>query len=136
MAQRCFHIKDDRVIEVDQVVRGIGEEGVPFERSRPLRGRVRRRDELRDALARCAECGIVERRQILARGTARVRSNVGGVPFAARERTVLVSIGGDEARIHSEAITADQTLSQAGLYDRLEQAPQDVALPEPAVAIA
>jgi hypothetical protein len=49
---------------------------------------------------------------------------------------VLVSIGGDEARIHSEAITADQTLSQAELYDRLEQAPQDVALPEPAVAIA
>jgi hypothetical protein len=49
---------------------------------------------------------------------------------------VLVSIGGDEARIDSEAITADQTLSQAELHDRLKQAPQDVALPEPAVAIA
>jgi hypothetical protein len=31
---RRFHIKDDRVVEIDQIIRSIGEEGVPFERSR------------------------------------------------------------------------------------------------------
>jgi hypothetical protein len=42
----------------------------------------------------------------------------------------------DEARIDSKAVAANQTLSEAALHDRLELAPQDVTVPEAAVAIA
>ena len=70
--------------------------------------------------ARRAECGIIERRQILARGTAGVRADVGGLPLAAWKRTVLVGVGRDEARIDSKAVAANQTLSEAALHDRLK----------------
>ena len=35
-----LHIDNDRVVEVDQVVRRVGEEGVPFEGACPLRRRI------------------------------------------------------------------------------------------------
>lgn len=48
-------IEDDRVLGVDQVVGGIGEEGVALVRSGPLRRRIGLRDELRRNRAGGAE---------------------------------------------------------------------------------
>jgi hypothetical protein len=58
-------IDDDRVLDVDQVVRRIGEEGLAAVRSRPARRRVGGRNELRGNLSRGSESGIVEDCQIL-----------------------------------------------------------------------
>src|SRR6266699_6704662 len=47
-ADACrLDIDDDRRLEVDQIVVGVGKEGVPLVSACPLRRGVRRRDELR-----------------------------------------------------------------------------------------
>ena len=54
----------------------------------------------------------------------------------AGNRPLLVGVGRDRARIHREAFAANKTLAQAPLHHRLEQMPQDIALPEPAMTVA
>jgi len=51
------------------------------------------------------------------------------LPRLAGNRALLVGVG-------SEAFTADQALAQASPHHRLEQVPQDIALPEAAVPVA
>jgi len=43
---RCLHIQDDGVLQVDQIVGAVGEEGEPAIGSRPARGRIGGRDKL------------------------------------------------------------------------------------------
>jgi hypothetical protein len=62
-------IDDDRSFEVDQVIVGIGEEGMPLVSAGPLRGRIRSRDELWYRLARCAPGRFVQRVEVLADGS-------------------------------------------------------------------
>ena len=52
------------MVDVDQVVGRIGEEGRPAVRRGSPRRRIGRRDELGRHLARCAERGIVEHGEI------------------------------------------------------------------------
>jgi hypothetical protein len=47
-------IDDDRCLQIDQVVVGVGKEGMPFVSAGPLCGRIRLGDELRYRLAGCA----------------------------------------------------------------------------------
>ncbi len=63
--RRRLDIDDDRVLDVDQVVRRVGEEGLATMRPRPACRRVGGRDELRRALGRSSESGIIEDSQIL-----------------------------------------------------------------------
>jgi hypothetical protein len=60
-----FNIDDDRVLDIDQIVGGIGEEGLPAMGSSPARRRIGRRDELGCDLARSAEGCVIENCQIL-----------------------------------------------------------------------
>ncbi len=64
-------IDDDGVLQVDQVVGGIGEEGRPLVGGGPARGRIHRRDELgRHRRGRAERC-VVQHRQILVDSPAR-----------------------------------------------------------------
>ena len=58
-------IDDDGMVEVDQVVGGVGEEGMPLQRAGPLRRGIGPRDELRLDLAGRAPGGLVQRVEIL-----------------------------------------------------------------------
>jgi hypothetical protein len=110
-------IDDDRVVCVDQVVGGIGEEGVALVGTGP-RGRVGRRDELRCDRARCAERRIIERSQILLHSPSGVCI---GMPLFPRRRALLVGVGSDQAGVDRKALAADQPLVQATLQHCLEQ---------------
>lgn len=55
-----LNIDDDRVLDVDQVVRGVGEEGLATVSPRPARRQVGRRHELGGDFGRCPEGCIVE----------------------------------------------------------------------------
>jgi len=48
---------------------------------------------------------------------------------------LLVGIGGNEAGINGKTLTTDQALIHASAHDGLKDMPQDVALPEPAIAV-
>src|SRR5258708_38373036 len=58
-SSRRLDIDDDRRLQVDQVVVGVGKEGMPFVSASPLRGRIRPGDELWDRLAGCAPGSLI-----------------------------------------------------------------------------
>ena len=58
------------------------------------------------------------------------------LPLLSRHRALLVGVGGDQTGIDRKAFTAHQTFAQASLHDGLEQVPEDIALPEPAMPVA
>ena len=127
-----FHIDDDGVLQVDQVVGAIGEEGEPAVCSRPTRGRVGMRDKLWHNRRRRAEGGIIEHRQILSHGMVR---RLGGLPLATRHAALPVSIGLDHAGVDREAFAANQSLGHAALHGRLEHLAQQIALAEATVPV-
>jgi hypothetical protein len=127
-----FDIDDDGVLQVDQVVGAVGEEGEPAIRSRPARGRVGGRDELRHDRGCRAERRIVEHGKIFPHGMVR---RLGGLPLAARHAALAVGIGLDHAGIGREALAADQPLGQAAPHGRLEHLAQQVAVAETAVPV-
>ena len=59
-----------------------------------------------------------------------------GPPLVPGHRALLVGVSSDQAGIDRKAFTAHQTFAQASLDHRLEQVPEDIALPEPAVPVA
>ena len=63
-------------------------------------------------------------------------TKISSAPFLARNGALLVGIGRDEAGVHREPFAAHQALAQAAFHHGLEQVPQDVALPEPTMAVA
>jgi hypothetical protein len=74
-------------------------------------------------------------------GTDKDRSAIADLaqvePIAfAGNRSLLVGVGRDQARVHRESFTADKTFVQTSLHDSLKQVPQDIALPEPAMTVA
>jgi hypothetical protein len=109
---------------------------MPLVSTGPLRGRVRWRDELRLRRAGGAEGRIVQCRQIRTDSLSCIRAKVIGVPLVAGNRALLVGIRRDQARIDGKAFATDQPLAQAAFHHRLEQMPQDIALPETAVPVA
>ena len=72
------------------------------------------------------------RRQIFALGMA---CRFGRKAFAVRHGALPVSVSLSHARINREALTADQALSDAAYYRRLEQLTQQIAIAETAVAV-
>jgi hypothetical protein len=98
----------------------------------PLGGRIRRGDELRCNGRRSTESGIIENSQILLDGAGSVFLCF---PLSAWYRTLLVGIRCDQAGIYCKSFRANQPLSEAAFHYRLEHMPQDIALPEPAMAV-
>ena len=74
--------------------------------------------------------------QILTNGSSGIGVEATDPPLIAGNRPLLVGVGHDQARIHREAFATDKTLAQAPQHHRLEQMPQDIALPEPAMTVA
>ena len=66
-------VNDDRVVGVDQVVGGIGKEGMALVRAGPLGRRIGRRGELRLDRARGAEGRVVEHGEIFPDRARRLR---------------------------------------------------------------
>ena len=127
--RRRLDIDDDRVIDIDQVIGRIGEERWSAVRRGPSRRRIAWCDELRCDLARRAERGVVENREIF------LDSAAGRRWWQTRRTLDAVSVAGiglDQTGINGEAFTADQALIDAPLQDRLEQAPQQIAVAEAA----
>jgi hypothetical protein len=98
------------VVGIDQIVGGIGEEGMPLVRARPLGCRIGSRDELRCHRRRCPKSRIIQSRKIFARGANRGVLDLLRLPVLARNRALLVGVGGDEAGIDRKFIGADQGL--------------------------
>jgi hypothetical protein len=116
------------VVGIDQIVGGIGEEGMPLVRAGPLGCRIGSRDELRRHRRRSPKSRIIQSRKIFARGANRVVLDLLRLPVLARNRALLVGVGGDEAGIDRKSIGADQALRHASLNDALEKMAQRVAL--------
>jgi hypothetical protein len=76
---------------------------------------------------------MIEGRQILLHGPTGIRISS---PLVPKHRPLPVGIGGDQAGIDRKAVTAHQAFAQASLDHGLEQVPQNIALPEPAVPVA
>ena len=90
------------------------------------------RHEFRRHLGCSAERGVIEDREIFIDGAARCiwRQTRGALDTGA-----VTGIGLDQTGINGEAFTADQALIDAPLQDRLEQAPQQIAVAEAAVPV-
>src|SRR5213595_4213545 len=102
-------------------------EGGPAMRRGPPRRRIGRCDELGRHLGCGAERGIIEDAEIFLDGAAgRSRRQTRG-PL---NTGAVAGIGLDQTRINGEAFTADQALIDAPLQDRLEKAPQQIAIAE------
>src|SRR6516164_8933599 len=98
-------IDDDRVLDVDQVIRRIGKEGLAAVRPCPARRWVRGRNELRRDFGRRSESGIVEDSQILVdrpAGSLRWKSLVTFDP------PLSIGIGLDQARVDRKSFAPDE----------------------------
>lgn len=135
LPDRAADLDDDGVIEIDQIVGGIGEEGLALQGSGPLRRRIGAGDELRLGLAGRAPGGLVERVEILAHRAAGPGEIVPVDRLGGFGRTLLVGIGLDQAGIDRKAFAADQPLRDAALHGRLEQLAQQIALAEAALPV-
>jgi len=120
-------IDDDGVVEIDQIVGGIGEEGVTLQGPGPLRRRIGARDELRLDLAGRAPGGFVERVEILADRAPCAGEIVPVDRLGSFRGALLVRIGLDQAGIDREAFPTHEPLRDAAPDRRLEQLPQQVA---------
>lgn len=91
-----FHIHDDGVLQVDQIIGAVGEERLTALGAGPARGRIGRRQELRNDRRRGAKRGIVEHGQIFVhRMVGRLRRQ----GLTAANPALAISIGCDQARI-------------------------------------
>ena len=127
-----FDVHDHRVLQVDQVVVGIGVDGRPAAGGGPARRRIGGRDELRLDRRRAAEGRVVEHGQIL------VDRPVGGRLQSSRvagHAALTVGVGGDQAGVDREALAAHQALGHAARDNGLEQLAQQIAVAEAAVAV-
>jgi hypothetical protein len=128
-------IDDDGVVEVDQIVGGVSEEGVALQGSGPLRRRIGARDELRLRLAGRAPGGFVEGVEILADRAARPGEIVPIDRLGRFRRALLVGVGPDQAGIDRKAFAADEPFRDAAPNRRLEQFAQEITVTEAAMPV-
>src|ERR1700722_12153451 len=117
---RGFDINDDAELYIDQIVIRISEECRPLVSPGPLGRRIRWRDELRDHVAGRAPGGIVEGCQILLHRPAGPQWIAIAAPVMTRDRTLLVGVSRNQARIDCKAFASNQTGGNACLDDPFE----------------
>ena len=103
-------------------------------RARPLRRRVRWRDELRNNLAGRTPGGVIERVEIFPHRAPRRRQLLPIDLIRAGERALFVGVRRDQAGIDGKAFTANQALSHRPPHHHLEQVTERVAVAEAAMA--
>jgi hypothetical protein len=84
-------------------------------------------------LAGGTESGMVKSREVLANRLAGPGPGGLGAPLVAWDGAQLIGICRNQTGIDGEALATHQAFLKAPLHYRLEQEPQDVALPEPAM---
>jgi hypothetical protein len=94
------------MLGIDQIVGGIGEEGLASIGAGPLSCRIGGRDEFGANFAGGADCGIIERRQIFLDRACGVFGDGPAIPILAGKRPLLVRIRGDQAGIAGKALSA------------------------------
>jgi hypothetical protein len=130
-----FDVDDHGMVEINQIVGRIGEEGMAFVRACPLGGRIRSGDELRfDRTGRASGC-IIERVEILAHRPARRRHRFPIHPFGRAGRALLVGIRLDQAGICRETLTTNEPFRYAAGDGCLEPFTQQIAVAEVAVTV-
>ena len=80
------------------------------------------------------KAGIIEGREILLHGPARLLAIKFFVPLRSRDRALLVGVGRNQAGIHRKTFAADQAGRNARANDTLEHAPKDGAVAKPLIA--
>ena len=100
-------VDDHSELHIDEIVVGVGEKRRSSHRAGPLGSRVGRRDELRRDLAGRTEGRVIEGCQVLLHGAARSLGITRLLPFRARDRTLLVGISYNQARIDRKPFTTD-----------------------------
>lgn len=106
-------INNDRSLQIDQVVVGVGKESVAFVSPGPLRGRIGSRDKLRHRLARCTPSRFIQRVEVLADGPPRPGKRVPVMVLSPHSGALLVGVGSDQAGIDGEGRSIDQPLRHA-----------------------
>src|SRR5450631_1331789 len=129
----CLDINDDAKLHVDQIVVGVSEECRPLVRAGPLRRGIGRRDELRDDVAGRTPRRFVEARQILLHGTAGPRRIAIPAPILTCDRTLLIGVSLDQARVDCKAFAANQTGRKARVDDPFEHAAENIPFTKPLV---
>src|ERR1700690_3859886 len=114
-----FDIDDDRVVDIDQIVGGVSEEGLSAMGSGPARRRIGRRDELWRNLGRRTERSIVENGQILFYGASR---SLRRKSLLALYTFLPVRLRLDQAGIDRKSLAADQALIDAAPQHCLKEA--------------
>src|SRR4029079_18097430 len=132
---RRLDIDDDRRLQVDQVVVGVGKERMPFVSAGPLGGRIRPGDELRYRLAGCAPGRLIQGIEIFPDGSARPGNGLPVDIIRPGSRALLVGIGSNQAGIDSKGRTINQPFCHAASDHGLEQLAQQIAIAEAAMPI-
>src|SRR5438046_2723521 len=132
---RRLDIDDDRRLQVDQVVVGVGKERMPFVSAGPLRGRIRPGDELRYRLAGCAPGSLIQGIEIFPDGSARPGDGLPVDIIRPGSRALLVGIGSNQAGIDRKGSPVDQPFGDAAPDHSLEQLAQQIAIAEAAMPI-
>src|ERR1700712_3861259 len=127
-------IDDDAELHINQIIVGVSEECRPLVSAGPLGRGIGRRDELRDDVAGRTPRRFVEGRQILLHGAAGPRRIAILVPILTCDRTLLIGVGLDQARIDGKAFAANQTGRNTCLDDPFEHATETVSIAEALVA--
>jgi hypothetical protein len=123
------------VVGVDQIVGGVSEESMPLMRARPLGCRIRSGNELRRHWRCGSERRVIEGGEVLLRGANRILLDLLRFPVLARNRALLVGVGGDEAGVDRKSVGAHQPLCHAALNDALEHMTQQTALAKAAMPV-
>ena len=103
---RGFDVDDHAMISVDQVIVGVGEEGVSLARACPLRRRIGSRNELRRCARGGSERRVVESGEVFLRGAGRGFPNLLGLP---------PRLGTDRCLLASAAIKLASTANPSAL---------------------
>src|SRR6516165_6282531 len=131
-----FDVDNHPELHIDKIVVGIGEKRWPAHCSRPLRGRIRWRDELRRDLARCTKGRVIKGRKIFPHRAACVFSSTLLVPLRSRDRTLFVGVGRNQAGIDRKPLATDKPCRNARFDNMLEDTAENLTVAEPLIARA
>jgi hypothetical protein len=131
--RRCrLDIDNDRVVGIDELVGRAGEEGRCAVRRCPLRCRIGGATNfgVTSLPAPNAASSRTARYSSAARPAA-----FGGTPRGPFDAIVVAGVGLDQTDVDRKAFATDHTLGNAACKYALEQTPQQVTFPKPAVAV-
>src|SRR6201993_4330112 len=131
--RRCrLNIDNDRILNIDQIVRGVSEERLSAMGAGPACCWISRKDELGNDLGRGPKGRIIQHGQILLDGTAH---GLWGQPLLALDAVLPVRVRLDQAGINRKAFSANQPLVDTATQDHLEQTSQQITITEATMTV-